>query len=99
MKFKADIYLRDINMIESMKYINTQVAEQTFAQLKKEIHWATKIKAKSFFFLIRLILHLQNEDINGSWMNQHSKKCPEGMYSQNKYYGLWAYVRKKLNLE
>lgn len=59
-KVKED-RLRRLDIVTQFKgKINSQVAEELFANLNKSRYFLTQLKPRNHIFLVRLILHLQN---------------------------------------
>lgn len=57
--------LRHLSLVPEIRgKINSQVAEQLFNHLKRDIYYLNSNNGAHYMFLLRLLLHLRNEDIN-----------------------------------
>lgn len=56
--------LRDIDIVKQLKgNLNTQVDEQLFQQLGKDLYFLNMLTPYNYLFILRLVLHLHNETV------------------------------------
>jgi len=55
--------LRNVNIVKELRSINTQVQEQYFSELRRDIYFLNSLQPNKFMFILRLIMHLHNVDI------------------------------------
>lgn len=63
--------LRDIDIVKQLKgNLNTQVQEQLFQQLGKDLYFLNMLTPYNYLFILRLVLHLHNETITKRQMQK-----------------------------
>jgi hypothetical protein len=74
---QSDKLFRNIDLLEELTDTNTQVCEQLFQELRKDVYFMNMMTPKHYAFVIRLMLHLKNEVTNGKIIERMHKKCPD----------------------
>lgn len=74
-KTKVD-KLRECNLVHELcGLVNTQVQEQLFRKTVRDLYFLNMMSPGNYLFLLRLILHLQNNEKNKSTEADLVKKC------------------------
>jgi len=66
--------LRNIKLVKELRgQINSQVQEQLFSSLRKDVYFLNSLSPVKFLFVVRLLLHFRNEAIRESQLKAAEK--------------------------